>query len=151
MPLLDHKGRLFGKLNLFDAFVIVIVVTLTVLVYRWLTVDYRVAPPYALDSTESVVRVELQLPRDQVWLCEVVVAGLEEVDPRSGEARARVLSCTVEAGVAIVVLYVYAVEDSAGRLLFEGVPLVPGRTLDLETETVLLNGVVRRVTPEPSP
>ena len=151
MPLLDHNGRILGKLNLFDGFLILVVTTITVLAYQWLTVDYRVAPPYALESTEVLAYVDLQLPRDQAWLCDSATSGLEEVDPRSGEARAKVQSCTVEDGLAIVHLEVHTVRDGAGRLLFEGRPLLPGRTLQLETAAAILEGVVRNVKLEDTP
>jgi len=151
MHLLDHNGRVFGKVNLFDAFLVAVVAALTALAYQWLTADYRVAPPYALESRQVLAGVHLQLPPEHAWLCDDAAPGLEDVDPRSGETRARVLGCALEGGVATVHLEIHAVRDGAGRLLYRGALLVPGRTLRLEMESVLLEGVVRRVVREEHP
>ena len=151
MPLLDSNGRLFGKLNLFDGFLVLVVLAVAVLAYQRLTVDYRVAPPYALETHQVTLAVDLQLPREWAWLCEEATAGLQETDPRSGEARAIVRGCRLEDGLPLVALQVFAVRDDADRILFEGAPLLPGRTLTLDTETLVLEGVVRRITPEDAP
>jgi hypothetical protein len=151
MPLLDRNGRILGKLNLFDLFLVVVVVAVVVLAYQRLTVDYRVAPPYALESQQAVVTVDLQLPREQAWICDVATSEAEETDPRSGDARARILGCALEDGVPVVSLRIFAVRDGADRILFKGSPLLPGRSLRLETEVVILEGVVRRVQPERAP
>lgn len=148
MPLLDDRGRHLGKLNLFDLFVVVLVAALVALGYHKLTAPYRVAPPYALEENQITVQALLQLPADQAWMCEFAQPGIAETDPRTGEVRAEVTGCAVEAGLPVVTLRVHAVRDASGRLLFEGVPLLPGRELQLETETALLEGVVQRVTPE---
>lgn len=151
MPLLDSNGRLFGKLNLFDLFLILVVLAIVVLAYQRLTVDYRVAPPYALEARQVTVAVDLQLPRELAWLCEAATAGLQETDPRSGEARAIVKGCRVEDGLPMVSLQVFAVRDGADRILFEGAPLLPGRTLQIDTDVLILEGVVRRITPDALP
>lgn len=151
MPLLDTKGRLFGKLNLFDLFLVVAVVTLVVLGYQWLAVSHRVAPPYALDSTAVTVRLDLQLPRDRAWLCDAAVADLQETDPRTGEPRARVLGCEMHDDRAIVRLEVHAVQDGAGRVIYRGMPLLPGRELRFETDAVILDGVVRKLDTDGQP
>lgn len=145
MPLLDERGRLLGKLNLFDLFVSLLVVTLVALTYFKLSSPYRVAPPYASNTSSVTVVASLQLPAEQAWMCEVIQAGNAELDPRTGQPRAEVRGCTVIDGVPVIELTVFAVRDDAGRLLFEGAPLLPGRTLQLETETAILEGVVQRV------
>ena len=151
MPLLDKNGRILGTLNLFDLFLVVVTIAIVVLAYQRLTVDYRVAPPYALESQQVTVSVDLQLPREQKWICDVAASGAEETDPRSGEARATILGCMVENGLPVVSLRISAVRDGADRILFKGSPLLPGRSLRLETEVIILEGVVRRVQPEASP
>ncbi|MCF6287030.1 MAG: DUF4330 family protein, partial [Candidatus Hydrogenedentes bacterium] len=142
MPLLDKNGRILGKLNLFDLFLVVVVAAVVVLAYQRLTVGYRVAPPYALESQQVVVSVDLQLPREQTWICDVATPEAEETDPRSGDARARILGCVLEDGVPVVSLRIFAVRDGAARILFKGSPLLPGRSLRLETDIVILEGVV---------
>ena len=146
MPLLDQNGRLFGKLNLFDLFVVLMVVAMVVLGYRWLTVDYRVAPPYTLDSTAVAIEIDLLLPPGREWLCDYVTEGLEEKDPRSGTPRARLRGCRTEDGRTLVQVELNGVRDGSDRILYRGEPLLPGRELRLETEAVLLEGVVRRMT-----
>ena len=145
MPLLDDRGKVLGKFNLFDLFVAILLVALSAMAYHKLTAPYRVAPPYALEENRTVAMAELQLPAAQVWMCEIAAPGLAEVDPRTGEPRAEVLGCTVEDGLPIVQLRIHAVRDASGRLLFEGVPLLPGRELQLDTEAAILEGVVRQV------
>ena len=151
MPLIDPKGRLFGTVNLFDLFLVLIVVAIAVIAYQRLTVDYRVAPPYALETQQVTVAVDLQLPTENAWLCDALAPGLEETDPRSGEARATVVGAAVIDGIPQVSLRIFAVRDGADRILFRGSPLLPGRTLKLEMTTHLLEGVVRSAVPEATP
>lgn len=148
MRLLDDQGKVFGKLNTFDLFIAVVVVTVAALLYRWLAAPYRVAPPYALDENQVSVHADLQLPPGQRWMCDQVKVGAVEVDPRTGAPRAEVTGCAVEEDSAVITLTVHAIRDGQGRLLFEGEPLVPGRTLQLETEVAILEGVVRKIQAE---
>lgn len=148
MPLLDKRRRVPGGANLFDAFIVGIVVVVAVLAYQRLSAPHRVAPPYALDSHRVVQRVDLQLPADQVWICGVIAPGQVERDPRTGDVQVEVLGCVVEAGLPILSLRVTAVRDGQDRVLFENAPLVPGRELEVDTEAALLKGVVRTVEPE---
>jgi len=151
MPLLDSQGRIFGKANLFDLFLVVVLIAVVALAYQRLTIDYRVAPPYATGTLRVVVTVDLQLPEAHAWLAEEALPGLTEIDPRSGEARAEVLGHHMEDGIPLVSLKLFAVRDGAGRVLFEGSPLLPGRMLEINTESLILEGVVRRMQPEESP
>jgi hypothetical protein len=151
MPLLDNNGRVLGKINLFDLFLVLVVVAVAALAYQRLTVDYRVAPPYALETRQVVVNLDLQLPPERAWLCDETLPGLMETDPRSGEARTEVLVCEVRDGVPVVSLTIYAVRDGAGRILFKGSPVLPGRKIQLETEAVILEGVIRRIALEDAP
>lgn len=151
MPLEENTRRTPGKFNLFDVFVVAVLLAAVVLLYQRLTVDYRVAPPYALEENQVRATIDLQLPRDMAWLCDEAVAGQADVDPRTGAARARVTDCSVLDGLATVALDVNAVRDGAGRLLYRGEPLIPGRTLRIETEKVVLEGVVRRVSEAVAP
>jgi len=148
MPLLDDRGRLLGKFNLFDFFVVVLLAALVVIAYRGLTVAHRVAPPYALDENRVTVAASLQLPADQAWMCEFAQPGTAEIDPRTGDARAEVLGCAIEDGMPVITLRIHAVRDATGKILFEGTPLLCGRELQLETASAILEGVVRRVAPE---
>ena len=150
MPLLDREGRLFGRLNLIDLAVIVSVCLIASVAYVRLTVPYRVAPPFALSKTIHWVQLDLQLPAQQTWTCDVAKPGVQELDPRSGAPIAEILGCAVVNGFPEVHLKVRAVMDASGRLLFENVRLVPGRKLTLETDACFLEGIVARVeTPEP--
>ncbi len=148
MPLLDHNGRLFGKLNLFDLFLVLVILAISALAYQRLTVDYRVAPPYALEERQVALTVQLQLPQEHGWLSELATVGLKEFDPRSGEIRAEVLGNHTENNIPLVTLRLNAVRDGADRLLYRGTPLLPGRALRLELESIILDGIVRQVTPE---
>jgi len=149
MPLLDQRGKLLGKLNLFDLFVAVLLAALAAIAYHKLSAPHRVAPPYALEENRATILADLQLPADQAWLCELAAPGLAEIDPRTGEPRAEVLGCTLEGNVAVVSLRIHAVRDAGGRLLFEGVPLLPGRVLELDTDAAIFEGVVRSVADAP--
>ena len=151
MPLMDPKGRLFGTVNLFDLFLVMIVAAVVVIAYQRLTVDYRVAPPYALDAQQVTVAVDLQLPKENAWLCDAIAPGLQEIDPRSGEARATVVQAAVVEGIPLVSLRISAVRDGSDRILFKGSPLLPGRSLRLEMTTHLVEGVVRSAVPETIP
>ena len=137
-----------GRFNLFDLFIAALVITLAMLAYTRLTAPQRMAPPYALDGNRAVMAVDLQLPVDQPWACELAVAGIADIDARTGEPTMEILGCTLDGPYPVVSLRVYAVRAEGGRLLFEGAPLVPGRELRLEAETLILVGTVRRVKPE---
>lgn len=145
MAILDRDGRLFGRVNLIDLVVIVGVCLVVSVGYVRLTVPYRVAPPFALTETVQWVELDLQLPAEQTWTCDVAEAGIQELDPRSGEAVAEILGCAVVNGFPEVRVKVRAVRDGSGRLLFENDRLVPGRKLTLETDACILDGIVARV------
>lgn len=145
MPLLDQDGRLLGRLNIFDLFVACVVIALVSIAYVKLSAPNRVAPPFASGETRENVDVALQLPVDQPWMCDYAKPGLGEVDPRTGEPVAEVLGGAVREGFPIVDLRIHAVRDGAGRTLFEGQPLLPGRMLEINTEAAIFSGVVRTV------
>lgn len=148
MPLLDKKGRLLGRFNIFDLFVVSVVAALAAIAYVKLSAPQRVAPPFALEENRAPVGVALQLPADQPWMCDYARPGLSERDPRTGEAITEILGCTIREGFPTVDLRIHAVRDSEGRILFEGQPLVPGRSLEINTDTAILSGVVRAVSTE---
>lgn len=148
MPLLDKKGRLLGRFNIFDLFVVCVVAALAAIAYVKLSAPQRVAPPFALEENRALVGVALQLPADQPWMCDYAKPGLAERDPRTGEAIAEVLGCAIREGFPTVELRVNAVRDSEGHILFEGHPLVPGRSLEINTDAAILSGVVRAVSTE---
>lgn len=143
MPLIDREGRLFGRLNVFDLFVVCVVVALAAIAYFKLSAPHRVAPPFALASERVVAEVELQLPAEQPWLCDYAQPGTGEQDPRTGLPSVEVLGCGLREGFHVVALRVHGVRDGDSPLLFEGAPLVPGRHLEINTEVAILSGVVR--------
>lgn len=148
MPLVDKEGRLLGRLNIFDFFVVCMIVALSFIAYYKLSAPQRVAPPFASEATRALLSVTLQLPIDQPWMCEYAQPGIAERDPRTGEATAEVLGCAVRDGFPIIDLRLHAVRDGEGPILFEGQPLVPGRMLEINTDVAILSGVVRAVAPE---
>ena len=148
MPLLDKEGRLLGRLNVFDLFVVCTVVALVFIAYFKLSAPHRVAPPFASEANRTAMLVALQLPPDQPWMCGYAKPGLGEIDPRTGEAIAEVLGCAVRDGFPVVDLRLHAVRDGEGHVLFEGQPLLPGRMLEINTEAAIFSGVVRSVAPE---
>ncbi len=148
MPLLDKKGRLLGRFNIFDLFVVCVVVALTAVAYVKLSAPQRVAPPFASEATRAAVAVTLQLPLDQPWMCDYAKSGLAEMDPRTGEPVAEVLGCAMRDGFPTIDLRLHAVRDGAGHTLFEGHPLLPGRMLEINTDAAIFSGVVRSVMPE---
>ncbi len=148
MPLLDKKGRLLGRFNIFDLFVVCVVAALAAIAYVKLSAPQRVAPPFASAETRVTVAVTLQLPEDQPWMCDYAKSGLAETDPRTGEPVAEVLGCNVRDGFPTVDLRLHAVRDDAGHILFEGHPLLPGRALELNTDAAIFSGVVRSMTLE---
>lgn len=150
MPLVDKEGRLLGRLNIFDLFVVCAVVALAMIAYYKLSAPERVAPPFASDATRVVLSVGLQLPADQAWMCAHAQAGVAERDPRTGASTVEVLGCAVRDGFPVVALRVHAVRDGEGRVLFEGQPVLPGRALEINTEVAIFSGVVRTVSPEAS-
>ena len=143
MPLIDREGRLFGRLNIFDCFVVCVVIALAAIAYHKLSAPHRVAPPFALESERVVAEVELQLPVEQPWLCEYAQPGTGEQDPRTGLPSVEVLGCGLREGFHVVALRIHGVRDGESPLLFEGAPLLPGRRLEINTETAILSGVVR--------
>jgi len=146
MTLLDERGRLLGRLNLIDLLVVVVLCALVAAAYVRLTASYRVAPPFALpQTTVRWAEVELQLPQTYDWICDAATSGSQEHDPRSGDLVAEVLSCSLVEGLPHVRLRVCALEDTSARLLFKNDRLVPGRTLRIETENCILDGVVARI------
>ncbi len=148
MPLLDKKGRLLGRFNIFDLFVVCVVAALAAIAYVKLSAPQRVAPPFASAETRVTVAVALQLPEDQPWICDYAKTGIAETDPRTGEPVAEVLGCGLRDGFPTVDLRLNAVRDNGGTVLFEGHPLLPGRSLEINTEAVILSGVVRSMTLE---
>lgn len=148
MPLVDKDGRLLGRLNIFDLFVVCAVVALSLIAYYKLSASQRVAPPFASETTHAALLVSLQLPVDQPWMCDYAQPGIAERDPRTGEPTAEIVGCDVRDGFPVVDLRVHAVRDGGGRVLFEGQPLLPGRTLEINTDVAVLSGVVRAVAPE---
>lgn len=148
MLLVDKEGRLLGRLNIFDLFVVCTVVALGFIAYYKLSAPHRVAPPFASEATRAALSVTLQLPVDQPWMCDYAQSGIAERDPRTGEPTAEVLGCAVRDGFPIVDLRLHAVRDGGGRILFEGQPLLPGRSLEINTDVAILTGVVRSVAPD---
>ena len=148
MPFVDKEGRLLGHLNIFDLFVVCAVVALSLIAYYKLSAPQRVAPPFDTEATHAALSVTLQLPVDQPWICDYAQPGIAERDPRTGEPTAEILGCAVRDGSPIVDLRLHAVRDGAGRILFEGQPLLPGRSLEINTDVAILSGVVRTVAPD---
>lgn len=148
MPLLDKDGRLLGRLNVFDLFVVCVVVAFVLIAYFKLSAPNRVAPPFASPQNSAVALVALQLPMDQPWLCDSAKPGTGERDARTGELMVEVLDGVVRDGFPVIDLRVHVVRDDADRLLFEGQPLLPGRMLEINTDVAIFSGVVRSVVPE---
>lgn len=148
MPIVDKEGRLLGRLNIFDLFVVCAVVALSLIAYYKLSAPQRVAPPFDTAATHAALAVTLQLPADQPWMCDYAQPGTAEHDPRTGEPTAEILGCAVRDGFPVIDLRLHAVRDGEGRVLFEGQPLLPGRNLEINTDVAILSGVVRTVAPD---
>lgn len=147
MAIIDEKGRILGRLNLLDCFVVLVVCALVVWGFLAIMAPQRVASPYPLRSNEQWVQVDLRLPAERAWLGEHIAAGQRHVDARSGDTRAEVLgvaSSGTDKGL-VVTLRLLAVRDHEGRLVYGGQNLVPGLEMRIETDASVIEGRVSRV------
>jgi hypothetical protein len=145
MEVLDKKGRLFGVLNLIDLLVIALLAVVITGAYVRLSAPHRVAPAFPVGDNVTWIEVTLELPETQPWICDFALAGVVERDRRSGEPIAEVLGCAIQEGVPRVSIKLRAQADGTGGWAFDNARVVPGRTLRLETEACVLEGVVARV------
>jgi len=150
MPVIDREGRLFGRVNIFDLFVVCVVAALAAIAYHKLSAPHRAAPPFATGENRVVLEVRLQLPPEQPWLCEYAQPGLGETDPRTGMPSVEVLGCEAGAVGPEVRLRIHAVRDGDHPPIFDAQPLVPGRRLEINTDAAIFTGVVRAVGPAAS-
>lgn len=150
MAIIDEKGRILGRLNLLDGFVVLMVCALVVWGFLAIMAPQRVASPYPLRSNEQWVRVDLRLPPERAWMGEHIAKGQRHLDARSGNTQVEVLgvaSTETDEGL-VVTLRLLAVSDHEGRLVYDGKNLVPGLELRIETEANVIEGRVSRVESE---
>ena len=147
MALIDERGRLFGRINLVDLFVVLFVCAAGAVAYSWLTPSYRVAPPYSLSSKGVWIEVDLYVESELAWIGESLTPGQVRLDPRSGRVMAEILG-TEEIGShggLVVHTRLQAVGDEAGRYFFQGKTLVPGQEIRIETDESVIEGRVYRI------
>lgn len=147
MRFVDGKGRLFRLVNVIDLLAVLAVCVVVVAGYGLLMAPYRGAETYPLQSAVVWVRVEVRLPAEQVWMREHAAPGLCELDPRSGEPVAEIVACEADAatGGLVVTARVRALREGEERLTYGRGPLVPGRTLYINTAQCRIEGTVSRV------
>jgi len=143
MRLIDEKGRLPGRLNVVDLFVVVLVCLVVAVGYVKLAAPHRITPQHLLPKTRTWVEVEVRAP---AWLAPFASTGLVQRDPRSGEVVAEIVGCRQTAdGAAAVAVQLLAARDAQGRLIFGDKLVVPGQWLLIETDGCVVEGAVCRV------
>ncbi len=146
MPFIDEKGRILGKLNVIDLFVVALICLISTLGYLKLTAPHRVASPYPTSSNTKWITIELRLSDDKSWLIQKVVPGALQLDGRSGKPNAEIISATDTKNEGpMVIVKVLASVDPQGRLVFGPALLVPGRELRIETSQCIVEGLVAAV------
>jgi hypothetical protein len=150
VPLLDRDGRLFGRVNILDAAVLLGAVLAGVAAYHLLTAGNRIAPPFALPENSAWVSATLWMPPGEAFLQNSFTPGDLQRDPRTGEPIAELISSHVNLRGFWVELRLYAQRDAEGRWLYRDRHLLPGRELEIETSNVVLLGKVAALSPPPA-
>jgi len=143
---MDAEGRLLGRLNLVDATVLVGALFAGVAAYHLLTEGNRVAPPFASEKNSAWRSVEIWLPPSRTFLKESLLPGALQRDPRTGEAIARIVGSRIVADTGLRVdMELWCQVDREGRVLYRSRLLLPGRELEIETESSVILGTVGRI------
>ena len=153
MRWIDERGRLFGRLNVIDLAIVILVCVLTVLAYSAIVKRYRIVSPYPLSTNTGWVKTDIRLTPERSVLQSLIKPGLKELSLRNGLPVAEILSChTIPEGGMQVSVRLCVSHDRAGRIYYEGTPLLPGRSLRIITETCIIEGfVVSPPVPETTP
>ena len=143
MRWIDGQGRLFGRLNVIDLVIVVLVCVLTALAYSVIVKRYRTVSPYPLSSNTGWVRTELRLTPERAVLQSFITPGLKELSVRNGLPVAEILLCsgTPDGGLLVSVRLCVS-RDKANRIYYEGTPLLPGRSLRINTNACIIEGFV---------
>jgi len=147
VTLLDREGRLFGRVNILDAAVLLGAVLAGAAAYHLLTSGNRVAPPFALPENSAWVDTTLWLPPGEAFLQDSLTPGDLQREPRTGEPIAELVSSHLNLRGFWVELRLYAQRDAEGRWLYRDRQLLPGRELEIETQNVVILGKVASFAP----
>ena len=143
MPWLDQQGKLFGRLNIIDLGVVVLVCALTALSYSAIVKRYRTVSPYPLSANTGWVRTDIILSPERAVLQPYLKPGSRELSARNGLPVAEIVSSSPNADGSLTVQVRLCVsQDSAGRMYYDGTPLLPGRSLRINTNSCIVEGFV---------
>lgn len=150
---LDRQGRIFGRVNIIDLAIVMLVCVVTALAYSAIVKRYRMVSPYPLSTNTGWVRTEIKVSPERAILQPLIKPGLKELSVRNGFPVAEILSCKAAPdGGLLVSVRLCVSRDHEGRIYYEGTPLLPGRSLRINTDTCILEGfTASALVPETSP
>ncbi|MCP4643153.1 MAG: DUF4330 family protein [bacterium] len=146
MRIVDDKGRLFGRVNLLDLFLCAVAVLAGVVGYVKIMAPERSAPVYSAGEADTWVIADVALPPGRAWMVEPAVPGATQIDPRTGTPIAEIVSAESDSdGLVTVRMRLRVAKDSAGRLVFGNILLLPGQRVRIETDACVIEGNVARI------
>lgn len=148
--IIDEKGRLFGKINLFDLTVILLIIFCGVAVYVGIRYPGRISRIIKGEPELKPVLVRVVLAEDLEWLSEYISIG-DFQKGRFGEIIAEIIEkkwvSFVNGGRRLVIdLKVNARLQPGGILTIGGKPLRTGYTFGFGSKKVNFRGYVLEVT-----
>ena len=145
MMLLDAKGRLFGKINIIDALIVLIVTVIILAGIRFIFIGRE----------QQWINIGVISNNQPYWVVEKLRKGDEIVD-RSGKIVARINDITVKkTGNDILYNLEFDVDlltdrtYIGGKIAYNKKQILVGSTIDLETNMTLVRGSVSRIGSEP--
>jgi hypothetical protein len=145
VPLLDPKGRLFGKVNILDLALVLLAIAVGAALFMKLTPAYRPAPAMPAPGAGLNARIVIRLEPDCAWLAEHIAPGDKAVDPRSAEVVFEVQTVNAAEGWLDVEALVRTGADSEDRLFFGNRLLLPGQRFEVATQSCVIEGRVAEV------
>lgn len=146
MPILDKKGRFFGRLSIIDAAIVLVVCVLAAALYGAVTRMYRVPAPYPADPHHEWLAVDIRLPRGQSWMADHIEPGARQLSARDRIPMAEIVEASLlpSGGVAVRVR-LYVVRDTEGRPVWDNELVVAGRNVLIRTPSCYVEGRVSSV------
>jgi hypothetical protein len=149
MPILDSEGKLFGRLNVFDAVVIAGLAALAGGIIMTRIMPDRAERRIHKMPTAVTCSVDLLLPGEDAWLARIAAPGDLQADPEK-HYRAEIVAISEEQvpgrGDAVLVnLRIEAQRDSFGVVRYGRWPIRIGGPLFLTTTNYHMRGTVYRL------